>query len=121
MLYLGEAPDAPYTTGSFASQLMLAVLRRLRQESEPRITDQLTVQEVLASQALALGMSPALIPTFVEGGRVHLEDWDRVVRITAITETESSGVAAIEVGQTPRDGWRLLGETALRANNRRNR
>jgi hypothetical protein len=117
--YLGEATDAPYTRDSFSTPLMLAALRRLQQQSEPRITDRLTIGELTAAAAQAIGVTPALVPQVVLGGRVHLEDWNRLVRVTAIDETPDAAVAAVEVGQLARDGAQLLGEAAIAAGVRR--
>lgn len=119
MAYVGEALDAPYTPEAFPTALMLTALRRLSQQSAPRITDRLTVQELHDSHAQALGISPALLPQLTLGGTVHLEDWDREVRITAIEEQPGMPVAAIEVGQLARDGSQLIGSAAIAAGVRR--
>lgn len=119
LVYVGEALDAPYTRESFSTPLMLTALRRLAQQSTPRIGDRLEVLELRRALAPSLGLPAAVLPEITLGGRVHLEDWDRMVRVTAIEERPGQPVAAIEVGQLTRDGAQLLGAAAVAAGVRR--
>jgi hypothetical protein len=113
--YLGEATDAPYTPTSWPTRLMLAGLKKLDQLRTPRITDRLTLDEWNAAQLTAAGVPLAGVPPVVLGGRVHLEEWDRVVRVIAYTERPDMPVADVEIGQLARDGSRIITQTALAA------
>lgn len=115
MFYLGEATDAPYDPGSYASQMLLTAAPYVLDKCAPRISDTLTVQELSAVYAQALGIGEGIVPDLVEGGRVHLEDWDRLARVLSITSRPGQPIAAIEIGQLSKTGDRMLGEAVLAA------
>ena len=119
MWYVGEALDAPYSPDSFSTPLMLTALRRLAQQSQPRITDRLLVAELASALAPSIGVDADMLPAITLGGTVVLEDWDRTVRVTVIEERPNAPLAAIEVGQLARDGAQLLGSGAIAAGVRR--
>lgn len=121
LLFLGEASDVPYTRESFASLLQLVGTRTLVDGARPRITDTITVTELLAAHARALNVSATLLPRLTLGGLVHLEDRDRLVRVVAITRRPQATDTAVELGTVAPDGGRLLGATALAAGARRTR
>jgi hypothetical protein len=121
MLFQGEADDVPYTRESYASLLQLTGTRALVEGARPRVTDTVTVTEFLALHAQALGVSPTLLPRITLGGLVHIEDVDRIARVTAMTRRSGTSDSEIELGTVGPDGGRLLGATALAAGTRRPR
>ncbi len=114
--YRGEALDAPYTPESWPTRMMLAALKMLAQLALPRITDRLTIEEWDYARLAALGIAPDAVPPIVLGGRVHLEEVDRMQRVTAYTERPELPVAEVEIGQPDRDAARVLAQTAISSN-----
>jgi hypothetical protein len=121
LLFQGEADDVPYTRESYAALLQLTGTRALVEGARPRVTDTVTVTEFLALHAQALGVSPTLLPRITLGGLVHIEDVDRIARVTAMTRRSGTSDSEIELGTVGPDGGRLLGATALAAGTRRPR
>ncbi len=114
MFYVGESTTAPYTTDSYASQMLLAARRAIGERTLPRISDTLTVEDLAARYAPALGLA-GLVPPLVIGGRVHIEPEDRRARITVIVARPGTPIAEVQIGQVYRDSSRLLADAALAA------
>ncbi len=114
MFYVGASTSAPYTTDSYPSQMLLAARRAIGERTLPRISDTLTVEDLAARYADALGLA-GLVPPLVIGGRVHIEPEDRRARITVIVSRPGTPIADVQIGQVYRDSSRLLADAALAA------
>ncbi|WP_156799002.1 hypothetical protein [Gemmatimonas aurantiaca] len=115
MFYAGDAKDAPYTRDSYPSKMLLRCAPLFDERAQPRVQDSVDIEELSTMFAAAIGLT-GMIPPLVLGGRVHIEELDRLERLTTIVERPGVPVARVEIGQVGRDGARLLGETVLAGN-----
>jgi hypothetical protein len=116
--YRGDATDAPYAPGSHASTMQLAAGPAFLEAAAPRYTDRLTVEEITAAWASAVGIpadvAATVFPRLTLGMRLLIEERGRRVRVTRLIRRPAQPPEA-QVGALALDGGRLIGDAMLAA------